>query len=512
MDPIKARKLAKIIALIVAFAMIITSFSFVMFLPGLFGANGSVVYGANGPAVYAENGPAVYAANGSAAYGAAGDVDPDKKLENLRKYIEYIKNNYKDDITYKQLLNGAFEGVANSLDDPYSTYYETSGQADAFVQSVSGEYSGVGVSIENYNGKCRVVAPISGTPAEKSGIKTGDIITKIDGIDISKKTLDEAAEMMRGKAGTKVTLTVSRGGQVLNFPLTREVIKTISVHQKMLDKQIGYIQITGFDSDSHEEFESALSSLQKQGMKSLIIDLRNNPGGLVNVALNIANQLMPEGPLMHYEHKGEIIKTYNADDAAKADFPIVMLVNEGSASSSEILAGALHDSKTAKLVGTRTFGKGVAQQIENFPEGYGLKLSTLYFLTPNKSRIDHAGITPDYTVQNTTDLNVEELAKKYQGFAPMIEKEKPTAGSVGLNVFGAQQRLSMLGYPVQISGTMDDATVAGVKKFQKESGLYSGGVLDYTTMNALDKATVSYITGAGSTRDLQMEKAISLLD
>lgn len=487
MNPIKARKIAKVIALIVAFAMIITSFSFVMFVPGLFGANGAVVYA------------------------AAGDVNPDRQMENLRKYIEYIKINFKDDVTYQQLINGAFEGVTNSLNDPYSVYYQTTGQADAFVESVSGEFSGVGVSIELYNGQCRVVAPISGTPAEKSGIKSGDIITKIDGVDISSKTLDEAAAMMRGTAGTKVTLTINRNGQVLTFPLTRAVIKTASVFYKILDHKIGYIQITSFDNDTHDEFEAALAALKKQGMKALIIDERNNPGGLVNTALSIANQLMPKGPIMHYEHKGQIIKTYSADGDSKAGYPIVMLVNEGSASSSEILAGALQDSKTAKLVGTTTFGKGIAQQVENFQEGYGVKLSTLYFLTPNKSRIDHVGITPDYIVENPANEKAEELAGEYQKFAPMIEKEKPTAGSVGLNVFGAQQRLLMLGYPVKISGSMDEATVEAVKKFQKEKGLYPGGVLDYTTMSTLDKATVSYITGADSARDLQLDKAIELL-
>lgn len=487
MDPNKTRKFVKVIALIVALAMIITSFSFVMMLPGLFGANGSVVYA------------------------ASADTDPDQQLKDLREYIEYIKQNYKDDVTYKQLINGAFEGVTNSLNDPYSVYFETNGQAESFVESVSGEFSGVGLSIENYNGQCRVVAPISGTPAEKSGIKTGDIIIKIDGVDVTSKTLDETAAMLRGNAGTKVTLTINRSGQVLSFPLTREMIKTVSVNYKMLEGKIGYIQITSFDSDSHEEFAAALAALEKQGVKSLIIDERNNPGGLVNTALNIANQLMPKGPIMHYEHKGTIIKTYSADGSSKADYPIMLLVNEGSASSSEILAGALQDSKTAKLVGTTTFGKGIAQQVENFSEGYGLKLSTLYFLTPNKNKIDHIGITPDYIIQNSADAEAQELAEMYQGFAPMSEKVKPAAGSVGLNVFGAQQRLSLLGYAVKISGTMDDATVAAVKKFQKENGLYSCGILDYSTMSTLDKAAVAYITGANHAGDLQLEKAIELL-
>lgn len=455
--------------------------------------------------------PGLFGANGSVVYAATGDEDPDQQLKNLRAYIEYIKENYKDDVSYKQLISGAFEGVTNSLYDPYSVYFETNGQAESFVESVTGEYSGVGLSIEEYNGQCRVVAPISGTPAEKSGIKTGDIIIKIDGVDVSAKTLDETAAMLRGNPGTKVTLTIDRSGHVLTFPLTREKIKTISVHYKMLEDKIGYIQITSFDNDSHEEFAAALAALKKQGMKALILDERNNPGGLISTALSIANQLMPKGPIMHFEHKGTVTETYSADGTFKADYPIVMLVNEGSASSSEILAGALQDSKTAKLVGTTTFGKGIAQQVENFSEGYGLKLSTHYFLTPNKNKIDHIGITPDYIVQNSTNAEAQELAEKYQEFAPMSEKVKPTAGSVGLNVFGAQQRLSLLGYAVTISGRMDDATVAAVKKFQKENGLYSCGILDYTTMRTLDKASVSFITGANHGRDLQLEKAVELL-
>ena len=484
----KSRKVVKVVAFVIVLAMILSSFSFVMMIPGLFGSNGLVVYAA-----------------------AAGDDDPDQQMKTLRAYIEYIKENYKDDVTYQQLINGAFEGVTNSLEDPYSVYYETNGQAEDFVEAVAGEYSGVGLSIEIYDGQCRVVAPISGTPAEKSGIKAGDIIKKIDGADVSTKTLDEISAALRGAVGTKVTVTIDRSGQTLTFPLTRAVIKTVSVNSKMLDNKIGYIQITSFDSDSHEEFARALEGLEKQGIKGLVIDERNNPGGLISTALSIANQLMAKGPMMYTEHQGEIIETFSADGSAKIDFPIVMLVNEGSASASEILAGALQDSKTAKLVGTTTFGKGIAQQVETFSEGFGVKLSTLYFLTPSKKKIDHIGLTPDYVVADSSNSEAKALAEKYREFAPMSEKEKPSAGSVGLNVFGAQQRLSMLGYAVKVSGTMDDATVAAVKKFQKENGLYAGGVLDYTTMNILDKAAINYITGANNARDMQMEKAIELL-
>ncbi|HWQ77669.1 MAG TPA: S41 family peptidase, partial [Anaerovoracaceae bacterium] len=483
MDPRQARKIAKVIAIIVAFVMIVTSFSFVMLIPGLFGMEGAVVYA------------------------ASSDTDLDQQLENLKEYIEYIQKNYKDDVTYEQLVDGAFAGVVDSLGDPYSVYYGSSLEGENFIESVTGEFSGVGLSLEDYNGQCRVVAPIPNTPADKSGIKSGDIVKKIDGIDITKKTLDEAVSMMRGEEGTKVTLQIDRDGKTLSFTLTREKIKNVSVNSRMLDDNIGYIQITSFDNDSHVEFRLAKVALVNKGAKALILDLRNNPGGLVNTALDIANQLMPEGPITHFEQKGKIVETYSADGNLELGIPMVLLVNEGSASASEILAGALQDSKTATLVGTTTYGKGVAQQVSELTDGSSMKLSMYYFLTPNKKRIDHVGITPDYTVQNSNNADEKELAEKYATFAPMTEKVKPKAGDTGLNVFGAQQRLAMLGYPVKVSGNMDEATVAAVTKFQTESKLYPSGILDFTTMGALEKATVHFITGTKEGEDLQLDKA-----
>ena len=489
MDPIKTRRIAKVVAIVVAVAMIITSFSFVFMLPGLFGMEGSVVYAATGD-----------------------DADLDQELSSLKKYIEYIHEYYKDDVNYSQLIDGAYEGVIDSLDDPYSVYYETPEEAENFIEAVTGEYVGVGLSLEDYNGQCRVVAPIAGTPADKAGVMSGDIITKVAGTSVASKTLDEIVSMMRGNEGTKVTIVVERSGKALSFTLTREKIKTTSVNSKVIDGDIGYIQISSFDSDSNVEFKNALESLEKQGIKSLIIDERNNPGGLTNVAMDIAAQLMPKGPIVYYMHQGEIVETYMANGDTDFDLPTVLLVNEGSASASEILAGALQDSKTATLVGTTTFGKGVAQQILEYPSGTNTKLSVEYFVTPNKNKIDHVGIKPDYTVQNTENANAEELAQKYSDFAPMSEKVKPALGSTGLNVFGAQQRLAMIGYTVTASGTMDTATVDAVKKFQKENKLYSSGVLDFTTMNALEKATVEYITGTKNAQDLQLQKAIDLLN
>ena len=486
MDPRVARKIARVVAIIVAIAMIVTSFSFVIFVPGLFGMEGSVVYA------------------------ASADADLDRRLEDLREYIKYIQKNYKDQVSYDQLIDGAFAGVIDSLGDPYSVYYGSSTEGDDFIESVTGEFSGIGVSLENYKGQCRVVAPIPGTPADKSGIKSGDIVRKVNGIDLTGKTLEEAVSLMRGEEGTKVTLEIDRDGKILKFTLTRAKIKNISVNSTMLDGNIGYIQITSFDNDSHVEFRLARTGLINKGAKALIIDLRNNPGGLVNTALEIADQLMPEGPITHFERQGKIVETYYSKGEAGLGVPIVLLVNEGSASASEILAGALQDSKTATLVGTTTYGKGVAQQISDLADGSSMKLSMYYFLTPNKKRIDHVGITTDYIVQNSRNPNEKEMAEKYASFAPMSEKVKPKAGDVGLNVFGAQQRLAMLGYPVKATGTMDEATVAAVTKFQSENNLYPCGILDYTTMAALEKATVRYITGVQNGEDLQLAKAVEI--
>ena len=480
--------MTKIIAIIVVIAMIITSFSFILFLPSMFGMEGSVVYAATND----------------------DDEYLNQQTEELEQYIKYIKKYYKDDITYEKLINGAFTGVMDSLSDPYSVYYEKSEEGSNFIETVSGEFSGVGVSLESYYGQCRVVAPISGTPADRGGVKSGDIITKVDSVDITAKTLEEAVTLMRGETGTKVTLTINRGGQTLIFSLIREAIKNISVNYKLLDNKIGYIQIASFDNDSDVEFKLARIALINKGAKAFIIDVRNNPGGLINTATGIANQLMPKGPILHFEQKGKIIETISADGSANWGLPTVLLVNEGSASASEILGGALQDSKVATLVGTTTYGKGVAQQISTFSNGITMKLSMYYFLSPNKTQIDHIGIIPDYKVSNTIGINREDLIKKYNGFAPMIEKVKPKAGEIGLNVYGAQQRLELLGYDLVITGTMDAKTVSAVNKFQKENGLSPYGVLDYTTMSTLEKTVTNYITG-NSDKDLQLEKAIELL-
>ncbi len=488
MNPKTTKLIAKTIAILLVVALVVTSFSFVFF----WGATPLVVY-------------------------ASQEKEPDwnRELMFIKEFIMETKAGYKDDISYEDLINGAYEGIIDTLKDPYSVYYISDSDSQQFVESVSGEFYGVGVSLELIDGLCKVVAPISGGPAEKAGVLSGDAVTGVDGKDVSGMMLEEIVQLLRGEGGTKVTMTVTRGGKTLSFSLIREKIKLAAVSYELLPDNIGYIKITQFDSDVHQEFRNAKLKLIAAGAKSFIVDVRNNPGGYVNAAVDIAEQLMPAGPIVHFQHQGEIVETYSADGKGDLGVPVVLLVNEGSASASEILAAAWKDSGTATLVGMNTYGKGVAQQMLNTARGNKVKLSTFYFLSPGKNVIDVVGVAPHYTVRNYASVDVDRLDRlyeEYKKFAPMKEKSKPGPGATGLNVFGAQQRLSLLGYVTDISGTMDAKTVSAVKRFQQEQGLFPYGVLDYSTMAALDKAVLQYVSGATEGKDLQLEKAIEILN
>lgn len=480
MDPYKARKMAKWVAVIIIFTMIVTSFSFVFFLPSMFGSENYTAYGTS------------------------------NTTQDLDSYIKFIKDNYKDEVTTEQLVSGSYEGIVNSLNDPYSVFYSTGEEGEAFIEQVSGEFSGIGVTLESYDGMCRVTGTIPGSPAEKEGVKAGDTIIKVAGKNVESMSLEEIVALLKGEIGTAVEIVVERAGSSnLTFKLVRAKISTASVFSEMQEDKIGYIAISGFDSDTQIEFANARMSLINKGAKSLIIDIRNNPGGFINGAIDIANQLMPKGPIVHTMQKGKIIETIEAKGTEYA-LPTVLLINERSASASELLAGALQDSKTATLVGTTTFGKGIMQQVMPIDENSSLKLSTHYFLTPNKNKIDKVGITPDYTVANTVNLNQEDFLE-YLKFAPMKEATKPKKGDTGLNVFGAQQRLELLGYDVSVTGTMDAKTVAAVNQFQKAAGFKPYGVLDNTTKAALEKEVQEMIVGVKNAEDLQLKKAIELL-
>ncbi|MFV0516177.1 MAG: S41 family peptidase [Aminipila sp.] len=480
-----SKKAVKVIAFIIVITMIITSFSFVVFLPSAFAETKE------------DTTSREYLLN---------------RLVVMEEYMEFLKKYYKDKVDYKELMDAAMEGATESLNDPYSEYYVKHEDSDSFVENVSGEYAGIGVTMQNMDGKHKVVSVNPAGPAIKAGVEIGDIVLKVDNKDTTSLALDQLVLLMRGEAGSKVTLTVDRNGTQKDIVINREIVTTASISYELLDGKIGYMLVSGFDSDVDKEFRMAKIALVNKGAESIIIDMRNNPGGYIDGAVGIANELINDGYITHFVNKGKVIQSEKAKGIAGEKLPVVMLVNEESASATELLAGALQDHKAATIVGTTTFGKGVAQQLVTLSSGDTAKVSVFYFVTPNKNDIDHVGITPDYVVKNGSAGN-EAAKAKYVTFAPMGENTKPKLGDKGLNVYGAQQRLALLGYyKGKVDGNMDATTVEALKKFQKDEGLYAYGVLDLTSRSKLEIA--AYGLAYGNTKngeDLQLAKAIELL-
>ncbi|MBS4534809.1 S41 family peptidase [Clostridium sp. D2Q-14] len=345
-------------------------------------------------------------------------IIPKNQLDNANKvaYLkEYIDQNYLNKVTEKEMLDGQIKGLFQSLDDPYSVYM-TKDEFSDFMDQTEGSYGGVGIIVtpgeDNY---ITVVSPIEDTPGEKAGIKPGDKIIKVDDKEFLAEEMDKAVDVMKGKPGTDVDLTIIREEEELTLTLTREEIRLVSVNSRMLEGNIGYIRIIQFDELVYDDFKKHLSELQDSGMKSLIIDLRNNPGGLLQQTADIADLLIGESPIVYTETKNGEKEYYNSDKD-KLDIPLVLLVNEGSASASEILAGAVKDTNSGTILGTTTFGKGIVQRIEQLSDGSGFKLTISEYFTPNGINIHGKGIKPDIEVElpENVEWGVENIEEDIQ--------------------------------------------------------------------------------------------------
>ncbi|MFZ5969722.1 MAG: S41 family peptidase [Bacillota bacterium] len=313
---------------------------------------------------------------------------------------DFIDENYYKPIDESKIEDAVIKGLFASLEDPYSVYM-TKKEFDDFMTHTKGTYGGIGVIMTpGEDGFVTVVAPIEDTPGERAGMISGDKIVKVNDKEVTAEKLDEAVAMIKGEPGTKVSLTVLRPGKPEPFvvEIVREEIRLKTVKSKMLDDQIGYIRITMFDEQTSEDFKTHLKELQKQQMKGLIIDLRNNPGGLLGECIKIADELLGKQVIVYtQERSGE--RRYENSDARKLDLPLVLLVNKGSASASEILAGAVKDTKSGTLIGTTTFGKGLVQQVKELKDGTGFKLTTSQYFTPNGTYIHGKGIEPDISIE-----------------------------------------------------------------------------------------------------------------
>lgn len=349
-------------------------------------------------------------------------INDEYVLERINEVKRMIDKNYYKKADDYDVLIGMLKGAVNSLKDPYS-YYMTEDEYKKFNEETDGEFAGLGIYVSGSidDNLITVVAPMKGTPADRAGLKTDDKIIKINGKDFTADKMDDAVKIMRGKPGEKVKITVLRRDEngkakFIDFEIVREIIKVQTVSSKLLKDNIGYISISGFDTPTYNDFDKQYKELKKQGMKKLILDLRNNPGGLLTTSTQVVNTFLDGGLIMYTLDKQNNKETINATKGAD-DIKIVVLVNKGSASASEIVAGALKDRKRATIIGTQTFGKGIVQTVFNMPDGEGLKLTTSAYYTPSGVNIHGKGIEPDIKIELNKEvktISIDNLAKDNQ--------------------------------------------------------------------------------------------------
>jgi carboxyl-terminal processing protease len=354
------------------------------------------------------------------------NADNDKTFQKVKIFSEAlseIQKKYVEDKDSKDLIYGAIKGMLGTL-DPHSAFLTPEEFKELEIET-SGIFSGIGIEITLKDGILTVVSPIEGTPADKAGMRAGDKILQINEKNTKNMGLNEAVRLIRGPKGTKVTLTILHEGEKdpKKLAITREVIPIKSVKSKMLEDAYGYIRISTFQDKTTEDFQAALKKIEaaKGGLKGLVLDLRNDPGGLLNEAVKIADEFLDSGLIVYTQGriKEQNLKFYAHPNKAQRSYPIVVLVNEGSASASEIVAGALQDQKRAIILGTQTFGKGSVQTIIPLDDGSGLKLTTARYYTPNGRSIQAKGITPDILVKGKP-LKKGEMPEK----EPKVLREK----------------------------------------------------------------------------------------
>lgn len=319
----------------------------------------------------------------------------------LSKYRSLIDKYFLGDIDENKLKEGAIKGYIEGLNDPYTEYISKEDMQD-YMADATGNFVGIGIYMvkDTEANKIMVLSPIKGSPAEKAGILPGDLIVSVDGVQYTAEEMSVASNKIKGAEGTNVKIEILRGTETKSFELKRENIKVNPVEGKVLQNNIGYIEFSSFDEGTANEFKAKFEELSKQGIKSLIIDLRNNGGGIVDEALEIADYILAKDDVILYEvDKNNKEKIEKAKNDPIINMPIVVLTNENTASSSEILAGALKDHNKAKIVGKKTYGKGVIQQLLTLPDGSGLKITAEEYLTPNKTKINKIGIEPDEKVE-----------------------------------------------------------------------------------------------------------------
>lgn len=322
------------------------------------------------------------------------NLDYDQKLELIRNYLDQY---YLGDLDEEALENGLAEGLLKGTGDKYAEYY-TPAQFSMMMEERAGSYCGIGVSVvQNDDNMIEVYRVFDGSPAEEAGIQIADLIVEADGVR-DFETLDSLVEKIRGEKGTTVSLVILRNGEEIPMTVERRSIDMTTVYYEMLEGQIGYIQLIEFDEVSVKQFNDAIDALEAEGMTSLIIDVRDNPGGDYGTVMQITDRVLPAGAITTVIDKKGTKKVESSDEENKLTLPMVVLINNNSASATELFSGALKDYGVATLVGETTYGKGVIQSIFQLPDGSGMKFTTEEYLTPDGDHINGIGISPDVEV------------------------------------------------------------------------------------------------------------------
>lgn len=432
----------------------------------------------------------------------SGDLT-NEDLKKLELVYDTLVNGYVDkNINKDDLINGALKGMAEATGDPYTNYL-VNDETAAIDETMTGSFGGIGAELRSENNRVIISNTREGTPSQKIGLQENDVILKVDGEDMEGKSISYVVSKVRGEVGTDVTLTIQRGTQELEVKITRAkiAIETVKGTVDSTDSTIGHVQINSFAKNTAKEVEKAVTDLREKGVKKFIFDVRYNPGGLLDQAIMIANMFLDEGKtILNVENRDGQIKSYKASKdygTFKITEPYVLLVNEGSASASEILAAALKESADAKLIGTKTYGKGTVQSVIEVGDNAELKYTIAKWLTPNKTWIHKTGIEPTEEVSmpdyyNITIIDTREVVKE---------------GAVSDNVKTIETILKGLGYDVTADGYFDSKTTEAVKEFQKSKGLSETGEVDEKTGTAL----MSAIRDALKANDTQYKAAVKAL-
>lgn len=425
----------------------------------------------------------------------------DSSFRNLAYTYDEIMANYLNGAESKALVDGAAEGMVASLDDPYSVYL-AGDSGEKYVQSYRDHIVGIGVEIREQDGEFIIEETIKGAPAEKAGLKSGDAFAEVDGKTTKGISLADLKKLVQGEEGTTVKLTIRRDGQSepLSISVKRGAVPIHTVTYEMKDHHIGEIVITRFAEKTGEEFNKALDSLMKQGMKSLLLDLRGNPGGLLDPTIEIASRFVPEDEvIVQVVYKGEKrVITHKSKGKTPWTLPIAVLVDKHSASSSEVLTAALKISANAEIIGESTFGKGIVQNFRQLGDGSVLKLTEAQWRSADGQWIHKKGIEPTVPV----------AAPAYSQLPVLPAGLKLELGDYGEKVDTLQQILQTLGYLGSLErGVYDEATVSAVKAFQRDDSLPETGIVNDKTAHAL---TVR-LSEKYRAEDPQRNKALELL-